>query len=314
MVGIASAASTLAGALLRPRVDQHQIALIGTHDELTYAQLNRRVQTRVADLDLADRSVVALTGDRSIEFVVTYLALLEGGHVPLLAGAHAERLASVWPVGAVVDASSDALSIEPTGLRTPELHPDLALLVSTSGSTGSPKLVRLSHRNLVSNAEAIGTSLGLDGADVGITSLPLHYCYGLSVLHSHLMVGGGVVVSEASVVDPCFRRALGQHGVTNVAGVPHTYELLERSDPEHLRTPSLRLLTQAGGRLAPSAVATWATLRSVVGSGLRGHVRPDRGDGPDRVPASRTRGSSPRIGRPTGARWFDRAAPGRWVA
>ena len=245
-------------SLLRSAHDPGRAALIDAGEQVGHDDLRDRVRGRMADLELAPRSMVALTGDRSIEFVVTYLALLAGEHVPLLVGDHTDRLTSTWNVGAVVEASRESLSIESTGARAPELHPDLALLMSTSGSTGSPKLVRLSHRNLVSNAEAIGVALGLTELDRGITSLPLHYCYGLSVLHAHLAAGAGVVMTDASVLDPCFRQALRQHGVTNVAGVPHTYELLERSDPEHLRTSTLRLLTQAGGRLAPSAVTDWA--------------------------------------------------------
>ena len=66
---------------------------------------------------------------------------------------------------------------------------------------------------------------------MAITSLPLHYCYGLSVLHSHLAAGAGVVLTSASVVDPCFAAALRDGGVTNIAGVPHTYELLDQAGP-----------------------------------------------------------------------------------
>ena len=84
--------------------------------------------------------------------------------------------------------------------------------------------MRLSHRNLASNARAIAEYLALTPDDRGITSLPLHYCYGLSVLHSHLAAGAGVVMTSASVVDPCFAAALRDGGVTNIAGVPHTYD------------------------------------------------------------------------------------------
>ena len=102
------------------------------------------------------------------------------------------------------------------------------MLLSTSGSTGSPKLVRLSDRNVTSNAPRSGVTFEL-ARPIGITSLPLHYCYGLSILHSHLVAGASVVLTDASVVDPCFTAALGAHGVTNVAGVPHSFELLERA-------------------------------------------------------------------------------------
>lgn len=249
---------TLSGLLLAGAGEPGRVALVGGDRRISFAELNERVVARRAGLALSDRSVVALVGDHSIEFVVTYLALLEAGHVPLLAGAHADRLSAVWPVGAIVDVTADRFDIERRDVGPVTLHPDLALLASTSGSTGSPKLVRLSHRNLVSNAESIVEYLRLTPRDRGITSLPLHYCYGLSVLHSHLLAGASVVLTDTSVVDPCFRSALFDHGVTNLAGVPHTYEMLERSSPDELASSSLRLLTQAGGRLAPDAVGRWA--------------------------------------------------------
>ena len=89
-------------------------------------------------------------------------------------------------------------------LSAHDLHPDLALLLSTSGTTGSPKLVRLSRANVASNAAAIADYLALTPADRAITALPLHYSYGLSVLHSHLVAGASVVLAGLSVVDECF--------------------------------------------------------------------------------------------------------------
>jgi acyl-CoA synthetase (AMP-forming)/AMP-acid ligase II len=233
------------------------VALVGDHESLTYDQLAARVAVRTAELRLAPRSLVVLAGTPGLEFVTTYLALLDGGHVPLMAGDHPERLAAAWSPAAVVTATGDDVDVQRRRTEDRILHPALALLLSTSGSTGAPKLVRLSHANLTSNARAIAAYLGLSPADRGITSLPLHYCYGLSVLHSHLGAGASVVLTGASVVDPCFAAAVHHHGVTNLAGVPYTFEMLERSGPERIHAPSLRLLTQAGGRMAPEAVARW---------------------------------------------------------
>jgi non-ribosomal peptide synthetase component E (peptide arylation enzyme)/acyl carrier protein len=225
---------------------------------ITYSQLRDRVSARRDELALAPRSLVVLEGASTAEFVTTYLALLADDHVPLVAGDHADRLAATWAADALVDVGGDGLRIErSTAPAERLLHPDLALLLSTSGSTGSPKLVRLSHDNLVSNADAIASYLRLDATDRGITTLPFHYCYGLSVLHSHLVTGGSVVTTTASVVDRCFASAMWDHGVTNVAGVPHTFELLERVGPEVVHVPTLRFLTQAGGRMAPARIAEW---------------------------------------------------------
>ncbi len=178
---------------------------------------------------------------------------------PLLAGAHVAGLAAAWEADAIVGVDDDGLRIEHRpGVPSRQLHPDLALLLSTSGSTGAPKLVRLSHANLLSNARAIAGYLALTPADRGITSLPLHYCYGLSVLHSHLVAGAGVVMTSASVVDPCFAAAMGDGRVTNLAGVPHSFELLERAGPDVVHVPSLRFVTQAGGRMRAERVRAWA--------------------------------------------------------
>lgn len=247
--------TTLADELIG-RADRTRLALVSTSARLSVADLRDRVQQAAGDLDLEARSVVVLSGPPSIDYVVTYLALLHARHVPLLTARDPDHLAAAWPGAAVIDVGASITVEHPCGTR-PQLHPDLALLLSTSGSTGSPKLVRLSHRNVLSNARSIVAYLGLGESDRGITSLPLHYCYGLSVLHSHLLAGAGIVLTDTSVVDPCFASAMNDHGVTNLAGVPHTFELLERSDPERIHVPTLRYLTQAGGKMHPIDVARW---------------------------------------------------------
>ncbi|BAS10619.1 long-chain-fatty-acid--CoA ligase [Arthrobacter sp. Hiyo4] len=108
------------------------------------------------------------------------------------------------------------------------LHPDLALLLSTSGSTGSPKLVRLSYDNLQANAESIAEYLGITEYDRAMTTLPMSYCYGLSVINSHLLHGASLVLTDLSVVDPCFWDLFRSERATSFAAVPYTFELLER--------------------------------------------------------------------------------------
>jgi len=240
------------------------LALAHGDEVVTYDELAARV-AQVAETLGPERRVVALSMSSALDPVVTYLAALAGGHVALLCDDdphHLQRLAERWDADVV--ASTDltgSWSLQEVRSGTcHQLHPDLALLMSTSGSTGSPKLVRLSRRNLASNAAAIASYLRLRAEDRAITSLPLHYCYGLSVLNSHLHAGGGVVLTGRSVVDRCFWEEARRHRVTGVAGVPHTFELLERSGFDGERLPSLRYLTQAGGRMQPERVRRFAEL------------------------------------------------------
>ncbi|WP_431893863.1 AMP-binding protein [Nonomuraea sp. bgisy101] len=140
----------------------------------------------------------------------------------------------------------------------PDPHPDLAVLLTTSGSTGNPKLVRLSHAAVMANARAIAQALRLGPADVAPTSLPLHYSYGLSVLNSHLAVGATVVLTGASLLERPFWRQLAEHHCTSLAGVPYQYEMLRRLRFDPAAYPALTTLTQAGGRLRPELVAEFA--------------------------------------------------------
>lgn len=227
---------------------------------VSYRQLAARVGA-VRSAFGSQRRLVLVEGANDIDPIVTYLAALAGGHPVLLAapgGTAADDLVRRFDPDVVHRSGTGP--VERRGGTRHELHPDLALLLSTSGSTGSAKLVRLSRANLESNAAAIADFLGIDRTERAITSLPMHYCYGLSVLHSHLLRGASVVLTDASVVDPCFWAAVREHSVTSFAGVPHTFDLLDRVGFDRMDVPSLRYLTQAGGRMAAEKVRRHAAL------------------------------------------------------
>ena len=137
---------------------------------------------------------------------------------------------------------------------------ELALLLSTSGTTGSAKLVQLSKENIHANANSIVEYLHITSNDRAITHLPMSYSYGLSVINSHLLVGASIVLNNLSVIDNNFWRCFNDYQVTNLAGVPHSYELLVKINFAALSLPSLRYLTQAGGRLSTDLVRYFATL------------------------------------------------------
>lgn len=140
------------------------------------------------------------------------------------------------------------------------IHSSLALLLSTSGSTGSPKMVRISGENIVSNARAISEYLGLTSSERPITTLPPSYTYGLSILHSHLLHGCEISLTNRTMFDRKFWDFLRDSKVTSMGGVPYHYELMRKLKFAQMDLPELRTLTQAGGRLAPSLVSEYASL------------------------------------------------------
>ncbi|MDR2650720.1 MAG: AMP-binding protein [Prevotellaceae bacterium] len=129
------------------------------------------------------------------------------------------------------------------------IHEDLALLLTTSGSTGSPKFTRISYQNLQSNAESIINYLKIDYKERPITSLPLHYSFGLSVINSHLLCGATILLTSHGIMEKDFWTFLKDEKASSLSGVPYTYEMLKRLRFFRMDLPSLKTLTQAGGKL-----------------------------------------------------------------
>jgi acyl carrier protein len=236
-------------------------ALVTDGHTVTYAALARRVQELAARL-AGDRRLVLVEGRSTPEAVVAYLAALAAGHVVLLAASGADEL--VRQLRATYDPDvvlGPGGSIEIVRAESAhDLHPELALMLSTSGSTGSAKLVRLSAGNLAANADQIAGYLDIRADDCAALTVPLTYCYGLSVVHTHLARGASVLLTDLSVVDERFWRLFHAAGATTFAGVPHTFDLLERSGFAGRHVPTLRYVTQAGGRMEPDRVRRWARL------------------------------------------------------
>lgn len=236
-------------------------AILGEGETVTYAQLADRVRERAAQIG-GPRRLVQIRGGNDTETLTSYLAALHAGHVAWLVGGGGSGPTTPWlRPDVVADHRPGGAGV--AELRTGsahDLHPELALLLGTSGSTGSPRLVRLSQRNLHENAVSIARSLGITGSERPVTSLPMHYCYGLSVVNSHLLCGAGLLLTGRSVTDPGFWELMHESGGTSFAGVPHTFRLLERVGFAEMEIPSLRYVTQAGGRLAPDHVLRVAAL------------------------------------------------------
>ncbi|HLA77988.1 MAG TPA: class I adenylate-forming enzyme family protein [Vicinamibacteria bacterium] len=140
----------------------------------------------------------------------------------------------------------------PPPAPSPALAPDApALILYTSGSTGRPRGVVQTWRNIDANTRSIVQYLGLGPQDRALLVLPLHYCYGRSVLQTHLFVGGSVFLDNRFAFPRVVLEALGTEGCTGFAGVPLTFEIIRRQvDVQSLSLPRLRYLTQAGGAMA----------------------------------------------------------------
>ena len=131
-----------------------------------------------------------------------------------------------------------------------KIHKDLAILLPTSGTTHVSKLVRISRENLNDNAENICEALKIQSDDIAVTSLPLSYTYGLSVLNTHLFKHATVLLTDKSVLQKSFWELVDKYKVTSFAGVPYTYELLQMNGHLEKENP-IKVYTQAGGRLSP---------------------------------------------------------------
>ena len=135
---------------------------------------------------------------------------------------------------------------------------DLAAIIYTSGSTGVPRGVMLSHLNIRSNTESIIEYLHLTSADRVMCVLPFYYVYGLSLLHTHIAVGGSLIVDTRFAFPNVVLKSMQDHQATGFAGVPSTFALLmHRSNLTKMAFPSLRYVTQAGGGMPPARIREW---------------------------------------------------------
>ena len=244
----------------------NDVALIESNGSiLTYSDLYKNVSELTTFFD--DKHLVFIVGENNFATIVCYLSAVESGMVPLLLSSminqnQLNNLIDVYKPKYIFQKESRPSndlnllsSFGEYGLfirsksKSIKLHPKLALLLTTSGSTGSPKLVRLTKKNLISNAKSISEYLDINSDDRAITSLPYNYSYGLSVINTHLSSGGSLVLTNASMMEGNFWRLVKKYSVTSFAGVPYNYEMILRLGVDKLEISSINKMTQAGGRL-----------------------------------------------------------------
>lgn len=207
---------------------------------------------------ISGRRLVVLLCANTIPHLAAYIGLNGAGHVVILLPSAITQSAlanivEIYRVEVIVRSSASG-DIEVETLRPPEhnLYEELSICLATSGSTGSPKLVRFSNERLAVNAKSICQYLEINAQDIAIVHLPFEYSYGLSVIHSHIVAGAKLLLTETSVMQKRFwERFLT---ATSFAGVPFHFEMLLRMRLETVSLPNLRTLTQAGGHMSSTHV------------------------------------------------------------
>jgi long-chain acyl-CoA synthetase len=253
---------------------QRRAAVCETGEDITYGQLMSFADAVRAVVP--ERKLVFCLCSRTLGSLAGYTAFLQNRIVPLMLGngmdkALFDRLAETYrpsyfwaPQEAVQGLQGAAPASFPAVLcgygyvllktpfaPPPPLHGDLALLLTTSGSTGSPRLVRQSYENIEANTAAIVEYLELTGDERPIATLPMEYTYGLSIVNSHLAVGASVLLTTNTLMQKGFWSFFKDQRATSFGGVPYTYEMLKRLRFFGMNLPSLKTMTQAGGKLSP---------------------------------------------------------------
>jgi acyl-CoA synthetase (AMP-forming)/AMP-acid ligase II len=234
---------------------------------LTYGQLAELVGEFEQALRHDGKALVLCEGDRDLPTVLAYLAALRLGHTVAFLPASHEILTAYQPEFVVTVPGSGArlanLGYHPaTVLSTGtiifqrknnqsagEIYTDTALLLATSGSTGSPKTVRLSCSGLADNTAAVIRVLGITAAECAPTTLPITHVYGLSVLNTHLLAGAGIVLSGRPPLSLATWDHLIRSGATSFAAVPTTYSAFGPAHAGLLGRSKIRTMTQSGARL-----------------------------------------------------------------
>lgn len=213
------------------------------------------------------RTLVFLMAENCIGSLIGYTSFLNNHVVPLILSNKTEKTLFdnlyatyqpeyLWlPTSRTAEFGQEPLysafgySLIRTGNPTPELFEELSLLLPTSGSTGSPKLVRHSYRNIEANAENVKNLFQLTPSERAMGVLPMHYTMGLSVIASHLHAGATVLLCGKSLLDRGFWSMLKDQHATSFTGVPYSFELLAKLRFFRMDLPDLKIVTQGGGKL-----------------------------------------------------------------
>jgi acyl-CoA synthetase (AMP-forming)/AMP-acid ligase II len=250
---------------------------VAGRETLTYGDLAGLVDGVERVLRHDGKALVLCAGDRDLPTLLAYLAALRLGHTVAFLPASREILAAYRPEFVVPAPGAEGgppdneyRPDETAGVRvfrrraaTPagDIHPNTGLVLATSGSTGSPKAVRLSYSGVAANCAAIIQALGITPAECAPTTLPITHAYGLSVLNSHLLAGAGIMLGNRSPLSLAMWDELVRAGATSFAAVPTTYTAFGPAHAKLLDRSRIRTMTQAGARLGEETTERlWRTM------------------------------------------------------
>ncbi len=234
---------------------------------LTYNQLDREAKLISKKLPLK-KKLIFLLGENNIETIIGYIAFIQQGFSIVILDFKINKiflkdLIKLYNPSFIFCSRDNQKKLKNFKIllkfktfvvtqnlseKEYKINKDLMLLMSTSGTTGSPKLVRQSYENIVSNTKSISKYLRIDKGDVTITSLPFSYVYGLSVINSHLYSGSTIVLTNRSIIEKEFWNMVKKFQVNNFSGVPYSYSIIERIGKKNLLN-KIRYSTQAGGKM-----------------------------------------------------------------
>ncbi|AJC66808.1 MULTISPECIES: AMP-binding protein [Dickeya] len=244
---------------------QSLVAVDENCNELSYGELVCNINAFSGKIK--KRTLVFCFTENSIGSLFGYTAFLSNQVVPLLFNKNIEskfldnlidiyqpyylwRPVSEWNDNYRVVFRLYNYELVETGFRNYEIHDELALLITTSGSTGSPKLVRQSYTNIISNASSISSYLNIDKTERALVNLPMYYVYGLSIINSHLLNGATLLLTTKGLMQKDFWEFVKEYQASSFSGVPYTYEMLKKIRFLNMELPYLKTMTQAGGKLS----------------------------------------------------------------